>query len=167
MEKKDDLKLVYVLKIGYDTKGQGLYEFIFSKDPASIDTDSIGWNAMPAAGNAEPPSEESIDKILSLKTNKIDLKCLHDLEDRKYLDGYYTIHCLAYEDIESDNSDVMYDETKLIVLHYGTTLTEVKDLFLERDILLKETDFVKSLSVKAVPTTNEDEEEEEEEEINF
>jgi hypothetical protein len=166
MIKKDDLKLIYVLKIGYDTKGQGLYEFIFSKDPSLIDPDAFGWNQIPAKGNANAPSEEYIDKILSLKTNKIDLICLHDLEDRAYIDGYYTKHCLAYEDLDSENSDVMYDETKLIVLHYGTTMTEVKDLFLERDILLKDTDFVKTVT-PVVASSDEDEEEEEDEEINF
>jgi hypothetical protein len=154
---KDDLKLCYVLKIGYDNKGQGLYEFIFCKDPSSIDTDACGWNDVPANGNADAPPQESIDMVLSLKTKKLDLICLHELNDRAYIDGYYTIHCLAYENVESDNNDVLYDETPLLVFHYGMKALEVKDLFLTRDIMLKESE-IKEPTV-AAPVLAEEEEE--------
>lgn len=161
---KDDLKLIYVLKIGYDSKGRGLYEFLFSKDPSSIDAEGLGWNQVPAKGNAQPPEDDVVDLELSLKTNKIDFICLHELEDRPYMDGYYTVHCLAYENIDSNNSDVMYDETTLMVFHYGMTVKEVKNKFLERDILLKENEIVKKTPV--VPVVNENDDEEDEE-LNF
>lgn len=154
--KKDDLKLCYVLKVGYDLEGKGHYEFAFSSDPSSIDTESCGWNEMPANGNANPPPKESIDLILSLKTDKIDFNCLHEMNDRAYIDGYYTIHCLAFENTESENSDVLYDETPLLVFHYGMKVSEVKNIFFTRDIQLKETEIV-----KAVITNDVDEDEEE------
>lgn len=157
--KKDDLKLCYVLKVGYDLEGKGHYEFAFSSDPSSIDTEACGWNEMPANGNANPPLKESIDLILSLKTDKIDFSCLHEMNDRAYIDGYYTIHCLAYENTDSENSDVMYDETPLLVFHYGMKATEVKNIFFTRDIQLKETEIVKSNVI-----AQEDEEEVEEDE---
>ncbi len=163
---KDDLKLVYVLKIGYNSKQEGLYEFLFSKDPSSIDTDSIGWKESPASSNANPPESNDVDLVLSLKTNKIDLKCLHELDDRAYIDGYYTIHCLAYEDLESDNSDVMYDETALLVFHYGLKAGEVKDLFLSRDILMKEVESVKPKPL-TVKTEEDNDDEEDDDSINF
>lgn len=157
---KDNLKLVYILKIGYNSKEEGLYEFLFSKDPSALDLESLGWNQSPASTNANAPDEDQIDLILSLKTNKIDLKCLHELDDRPYIDGYYTIHCLAYEDIESNNSDILYDETDLLVFHYGSKAKEVKDLFLSRDIILKEHEITKS---KIVKITEEDEDDDLEE----
>jgi hypothetical protein len=40
----EDLKLIFVLKIGYNTKGDGLYEFIFSKDPTKIDVEGWCWD---------------------------------------------------------------------------------------------------------------------------
>lgn len=166
---KDDLKLCYVLKIGYKSSGKGLYEFVFSKDPSSIDTEACGWEESPANGNANPPAGKSIDMILSLETKKIDLICLHELNDRAYIDGYYTIHCLAYENVESDNHDVLYDETPLLVFHYGMKASEVKDLFLSRDIILIETDVADSQSAEEeeVPEHAGDDEDEEDDGINF
>ncbi len=163
---KDDLKLVYVLKIGYDSKQQGLYEFIFSKDPSVIPTDELGWNEIPANGVAQPPEEKDIDLILSLKTNKIDFICLHESYDRSYMDGYYTIHCLAYENVESNNSDSIFgEETGLLVFHFGMKLKEVKDHFFSRDLQLKEVEVNKTTPV--VTATEEEEEETEEDELQF
>jgi hypothetical protein len=161
---KDDLKLVYVLKIGYDSKQQGLYEFLFSKDPSVIPTDELGWNEIPANGVAEPPTEKDIDFILSLKTNKIDFICLHESNDRSYMDGYYTIHCLAYENVESNNSDSIFgEETTLLVFHYGMKMREVKEYFFSRDIQLKEVEVNKP----TVAATSDEEADEEDEELQF
>ena len=43
-----DLKLIYILKIGYNSKGEGLYEFIFSSDITNIDVESWMWDIEPA-----------------------------------------------------------------------------------------------------------------------
>jgi hypothetical protein len=133
-----DLRLIYVLKIGYNSKSEGLYEFIFSKDPSAVDTRGWAWDVMPAAGNAQPPDESHIETVLSLKTDKIDLICLHELNDRTYLDGYYTIHALAYQDPEGENDDLMYDELPILVFHYGMKLKEVQDILYTRDLIFKE-----------------------------
>jgi len=159
MNEQTDLKLIYVLKIGYNTKKEGLYEFIFSKDPSSVDAEAWGWTQMPAKGNANPPDEKCIDLTLSLKTDKIDLICLHDLNDRMYLDGYYTIHALAYQDLEEDsNSDLMYDELPILVFHYGMKLKEVQDILYTRDLMFKE---IKPTVTESVVIPDEEEMEEE------
>lgn len=134
----DLLRLIYVLKIGYNSKGEGLYEFIFSKDPSAVDTKEWKWEDMPANGNAMPPDEKCIDLILSLKTDKIDLICLHEVNDRRYVDGYYTIHALAYQNLDDDaNDDLMYDELPIIVFHYGMKVKEVEDILYTRDLRAK------------------------------
>lgn len=157
---KDDLKLCYVLKVGYNTRGKGLYEFVFTKDPSSIDTTALGWEETPANGNANSPDQSSVDMVLSLETKNIDFICLHELNDRAYIDGYYTIHCLAYENTDHDNHDPLYDETQLLVFHYGMKASEVKDLFLSRDIILKEIELAESKAVEEVQEEQEEEEEE-------
>jgi len=157
---KDDLKLCYVLKIGYKSNGKGLYEFLFSRDPSVIDTDALGWEEVPASTNADPPPSENVHMVLSLETKKIDFICLHELTDRAYRDGYYTIHCLAYENTEHDNHDVMYDETPLLVFHYGMKASEVKEIFLSRDIMLKEVEVENSHAVEEQEEPEEEEEEE-------
>jgi hypothetical protein len=143
----EEFKLIYVLKIGYKSNGKGLYEFIFSKDPSAVEAEKWGWNDMPANGNANPPSQEYIDRVLSLETDKIDLICLHELNDRSYMDGYYTIHALAHQNLEDDSNDLMYDELPIMVFHYGMKLKEVQDILYSRDILFKETLPEKSESV--------------------
>jgi hypothetical protein len=61
------LKLIYVLKIGYNSKDEGLYEFIFSLDETTIDMEGWCWDIVPACDNAMPPTEEFINAIFSLK----------------------------------------------------------------------------------------------------
>ena len=62
---EDKLKLIYVLKIGYNSKDEGLYEFIFSLDDSNIDVDGWVWDKVPACDNAMPPTAEYIEKIIS------------------------------------------------------------------------------------------------------
>lgn len=159
MEQDDNkLKLIYVLKIGYNSKDEGLYEFIFSIDPENIDVESWLWDISPACDNAVPPTEEYINKIISLKTSSFDLFCLHESVEREYMHGYHTIHALAYETerqidgegfgdyekmFEGDNDDV-----PLLVFHYGMTLAQIKNLFDGRKIILKNNEFVETSSIK-------------------
>jgi hypothetical protein len=158
MNKDSELKLIYVLKIGYNSKNEGLYEFIFSKDETNIDIELWGWDLNPAVDHAEPPTEEFIDAIYSLKTKSFDLICLHEAVDREYMHGYHNIHALAYEtelEIENNNPDGFdtydnlfddKDDLPLLVFHYGMTLKEVKDILYGRKIILQGTNFIESSS---------------------
>jgi len=133
------LKLIYILKIGYNAKDEGLYEFIFSLDPTNIDVEGWCWDLSPAVNNAEPPTEDYINAIFNLKTNSFDLFCLHEAVDREYMHGYHTIHALAYE-IEKElvgnapfnDYEKMFegenDDVPLLVFHYGISLAKVKDV---------------------------------------
>ena len=154
MSKPNELKLIYVLKVGYNTMGEGVYEFIFSRNIQDIDAESWGWLDEPANGNANPPDKDKIDKILSLKTNLFDLKCLHEANDRPYIHGFHTIHALAYE-IDDPNEiqvksefDMIYDELPLLVFHYGMTLSEVEDIFYQRDIVLIDDKLIHNTEIK-------------------
>ena len=146
---ENKLKLIYVNKIGYNAKGEGLYEFIFSLDPTNIDIEAWCWDLSPAVDNAQPPTEDYTDLIVNLKTSSFDLKCLHEAVDRPYMHGYHTIHALAYEDEEAEfnddsgkgdyekmfeNSD---DDAPLLVFHYGMSFGIVEELLSNRDIRLK------------------------------
>ena len=153
----DKLKLIYILKIGYNAKDEGLYEFIFSLDPTNIDVLSWRWDISPACDNAEPPESEFINAIYNLKTEKLNFFCLHEAVDREYMHGYHTIHALAYElEQEPDGTysdyDKMFenenDDIPLLVFHYGMSLAKVKDLFSSRSIILKNNEFVETSSIK-------------------
>ena len=153
------LKLIYILKIGYNAKDEGLYEFIFSLDHTNIDVEGWMWDVNPACDNAEPPTEEYINAIFNLKTSSFDLFCLHEAVDREYMHGVYTIHALAYEiekqrDGEAPFSDYedMFgndnEEEPLLVFHYGMTLEKVRDLLSTKKIILKNNEFVETSSIK-------------------
>jgi len=159
MAKPNELKLVYVLKIGYNSMGEGLYEFIFAKDiNPIIDADNIKdsfWDQVPASSkdNALVPTDDQIDAVYSLKTKAFDLWCLHESNDRSYVDGVYTIHCLAYEqeieaDYEFDDYENMFEgddieDLPLLVFHFGMTHQDVSDLLYARDIVLEKNSNIK------------------------
>lgn len=160
MHKADDLKLIYVLKIGYNSKDQGLYEFIFSKNPTNIDYETWDWDQDPACDNAKPPTDDYIDDVYSLKTDSFDLFCLHEAVDREYMHGYYNIHCLAYEKEREDQVED-YDEIfehwgdkeedqkiDVLVFHYGMTLEDVENTLYDRDIILRKKEFVQTKNIK-------------------
>lgn len=151
-----DLKLIYVLKIGYNSKGEGLYEFIFSYDETNIEVEDWRWDYEPACDNAEPPEEEYIDATYSLKTNSFDLICLHEAVDRPYMHGYHNIHALAYE-IEKIDEDgfnqyeEMFeksDDLPLLVFHYGMSFEKIKEMFYERKIIFRDEEFIDNSAIK-------------------
>lgn len=155
------LKLIYVLKIGYNSNDEGLYEFIFSNDETNIDIEAWMWDLVPACDHALPPTKNFVNAIINLKTSTFDLFCLHEDVTRPYMHGYHTIHCLAYETEkqgEVENGFTQYDsmfskeedndDTPLLVFHYGMTLARVKDLLYARKIILKNNEFVETSSIK-------------------
>jgi hypothetical protein len=156
------LKLIYVLKIGYNSKGEGLYEFIFSENPENIDVEGWCWDISPACDNALPPTEKYVKAIYGLKTNTFDLFCLHEAVDREYMHGYHTIHALAYEiDKQVDENsgsgfgdyEKMFekeedDDLPLLVFHYGITLEKVKEILETRKIVLKNNEFIEVSSIR-------------------
>ena len=159
MEYEDNnLKLIYVLKIGYNSKYEGLYEFIFYLDENNVDMEGWCWDMSPACDHAMPPTEEFINAVFNLKTSSFDLFCLHEATDREYMHGYHTIHCLAYEVEKKDENNNVSDYDKmfnaenndvpLLVFHYGMTLLKVKDLLNSRKIILKNNEFVETSSIK-------------------
>jgi hypothetical protein len=157
---ENKLKLIYILKVGYNAKNEGNYEFLFSLNPENIDIEGWCWDISPACDNALPPTEEYVDALISLKTKTFDLFCLHEAVDREYMHGYHTIHALAYEIEKQDEGggnvgdyEKMFegekDELPLLVFHYGMSLAKVKDLLNSRKIILtKNNEFVEISSLK-------------------
>lgn len=147
------------MKIGYNHKDEGSFEFIFSNDETNIDIEGWCWDLIPACNHALPPSEEFIDEVFTLKTSTFDLFCLHEAVDREYMHGYHTIHALAYETEKLDSEDSGYsqfdklladsEDVPLIVFHYGMTLARVKEILYARKIILdkNKNEFVESSSV--------------------
>lgn len=157
----NDLKLIYVLKVGKNSKGEGIYEFIFSDDIENIDVEMWNWDQSPAIEHKEHtiPDEEYIKAVYSLTTKDFALFCLHDALDRPYMHGYHLIHALAYEDEEDedlmnndedfDYDDIMDDKSEfpLLVFHYGMTLKDVEDKLYERNIIIRGKKFINTSAI--------------------
>lgn len=150
----EELKLIYILKVGYNSKNEGIFEFIFSYNETNIDEGMWGWDLVPACNYAEPPSDDYVDLVVSLKTKDFNLFCLHEAVDREYMHGYHTIHALAYEiDVENpdieDGYDKLFDndDLPLLVFHYGMTLKQIKDLLYVRKLILRDDTFVNAKNV--------------------
>ena len=156
---KNELKLIYVLKVGKNSKGEGIYEFIFSDDIENIDVEMWNWDMSPASeqGAATIPDPECIKAVYSLTTKEFALFCLHNANDRPYIHGYHLIHALAYEDEDDEdinNDDDFEDlidndksEIPLLVFHYGMTIKAVEDKLYERNIILKNDKFINTSSI--------------------
>ena len=156
---KKQLKLIYILKIGYNSKDEGLYEFIFSLDHNNIDVEGWCWDLSPAINHAEPPTDEYVNAIFNLKTSSFDLFCLHEAVDREYMHGVYTIHALGYEvEKEIDGNAPFSDyeqmfnndeeEEPILVFHYGMTLERIETLLFTKKIILKNNEFIETKSMK-------------------
>jgi hypothetical protein len=59
--------LIFVHYLGKDHAKQHNYELIFTEFEDKNDVEGDGWNAIPAAGNVEPPLNYS-DKVVLIKT---------------------------------------------------------------------------------------------------
>jgi len=168
MKSEENLQLIYVLKIGYNSRNEGQFEFIFSHDKYNGEFEDWCWHLSPAIDNCEPPTEKYVDGIFTLKTKAFDLFCLHEATDREYMHGYYNIHALAYEtdreDIEENGfnqyEQIFEEETEdvtMLVFHYGMSFEQVKDLLYERKIILKDKEFVETSSIKLEEENNKSE----------
>lgn len=152
----DELKLIYVLKIGYNSKNEGMYEFLFSKDETNIDQELWNWDLSPACDNDTKPTEDYVDAVISLKTSKFNLYCLHESPERCYMHGYHTIQALAYEIPNNDDNNgyaqyenlIEESELPLLVFHYGTTLTNIIEKLYARNIILKNNEFIEMSNLK-------------------
>ncbi len=137
-------RLIYVLKVGQNVKNEYIYEFIFSNDITNVNSFDWGWNDVPASEYASPPSLDSVSSIYTIKTRNLNLFCLHEATDREYMQGYHTIHALAYEiDIEDfDEYEASYqddyEDKPILVFHYGMSYDLINSLLNERNIKLKE-----------------------------
>ena len=155
---ENDLKLIYILKVGDNAKGEGIYEFLFSKNPDDIDFEELCWDLSPACDNATPPTENNYDLLINLRTKKFNLICLHDDVVRPYIHGYYTIHALAYEDDTTSDThgyssyDSMFnnddDDSPPLVFHYGMSLTKIKEMLESKKMILVNDSFVEISSIK-------------------
>ena len=124
--------LIYVNGLGPNSKGDNIYEFIFSDVKNDVWGES--WESKPSNGNPLPPNIEFIKKVGVLKNDEVKLSLIQDSDFFSMIDALDDVIALAWE---SDDSDINFDMTKRLVFRFGEDEKTIKDKLYERDIVLE------------------------------
>lgn len=123
--------LIYIIKMGYDWKSRGIFQFIFTDDLGDDITGDM-WHETPADGRPLPPNEEFISTVESLELDETFgvLEVIQDSEHFGMKDSIDGIIALAWEDINEDGDE-------RLVFHYGESKESVVKKLFKRDLDLK------------------------------
>lgn len=125
-----DLKLIYVLQVGENWKGENIYEFLFSDTLENIDGDD--WDVYPASGKPSPPYKSMIKGVGKLVTTfKFDV--IQESDSFCVFDAVDGIIALAWENID-DYSE--YPDSR-ISFKFGEAFESVKDTLYSKDLILE------------------------------
>jgi hypothetical protein len=114
--------LIYVNELGPNYKGDNLYEFIFSKNIDDVDGDF--WESKPANGYPHPPHLEYVQKVGTLKNDKITMSVIQKSDFFSMSDAIDDVIALAWE---NESEDVDFDNDKRLVFRFGETEESVKN----------------------------------------
>ncbi len=135
-----ELFLIYVHKVGENSRSKYEYEFVFSVSPETAI--GLDWEKTPdlmdlySEGEKNmSPDEQFIDKIGKLQT-KIYLETAYDEGSFRYLDAVYKIIALCWEEID-DYAQTESLPEDILVFHYGDSLESVKSKLFSKDLKLK------------------------------
>jgi hypothetical protein len=129
----EDLKLIYVTKIGETHNDEFVYEFIFSE--AADDAIGEGWEEI-CAYSVHPPQKEFIDKVITLHTKDFELSLLEEQENFRYLDGVLGVISLAWEFVDDYALRPSLNEP-LLVFGYGDPIEDVVSQFKDKGLTYK------------------------------
>lgn len=128
-----EYKLIYINKLGFNYKGHGTYEFIFSDD--TIDLDDVwgqDWEAIPAESSAQPPDIECISKVGVLNCKDYELDVAHSSMFFGICDAKDDVIALAWEIIDEG-----FDSTLTrLVFRFGEDLKSVEAKLKKRKLSL-------------------------------
>ena len=120
-------KLIFVIGLGPNYKGDNLYEFIFSD---TLDVWGESWESKPSNGYPLPPELKYIKKVGVLRNTDVKLELIQNSDFFCMIDAMDDIVALAWESEDSDNQ-------KRLVFRFGLTEQEIKDKLYERDLILE------------------------------
>jgi hypothetical protein len=119
---KDELKLIFVTKVGEIYNETDIYEFIFSDN--ADEAIGYGWE-MPCLNNVEPPKDTYNTLTATLKGGELILSLLEEQYEFRYLDGVFGFISLAWEYIEDYQMLDSLNDFR-VCFRYGDTLQDVE-----------------------------------------
>jgi hypothetical protein len=129
----EELKLIYVTKVGETHDAEFLYEFIFSEDADNANGE--GWEDICAYG-VQPPLKEFIDKVITVHTKDFEFCLLEEQENLRYLDGVLGVISLAWEFVDDYNLRPSLNEP-LVAFWYGESLSDVISKLKDKELTYK------------------------------
>jgi hypothetical protein len=126
-----DLKLVYINSVGETWESENIYEFLFTDDLDSVEGED--WDVYPANDNAQPPTKDSVRKVLRLETELV-FDLIQDSETFAVYDAIDGVVAIGWENIEDYDS---YPEYR-IYFKYGEDYDSVGKKLLKKGLLFKQ-----------------------------
>jgi hypothetical protein len=123
--------LVYINKLGPNYKGENIYEFIFSE---TLEVWGDSWESKPSNGYPSPPDVEYINKVGTLKNDKVTFELIQDSELFSMIDSMDDVISLGWE---KEDGDLDFSTIKRLVFRFGEAEESVKNKLYERDIVLE------------------------------
>ena len=123
--------LVYINKLGPNYKGENIYEFIFSE---TLEVWGDSWESKPSNGYPSPPDVEYINKVGTLKSDKVTFELIQDSELFSMIDSMDDVISLGWE---KEDGDLDFSTIKRLVFRFGEAEESVKNKLYERDIVLE------------------------------
>ena len=123
--------LVYINKLGPNYKGENIYEFIFSE---TLEVWGDSWESKPTNGYPSPPDVEYINKVGTLKSDKVTFELIQDSELFSMIDSMDDVISLGWE---KEDGDLDFSTIKRLVFRFGEAEESVKNKLYERDIVLE------------------------------
>ena len=124
--------LIFIIKMGYDWKNRGIFQFIFTDD-INDDISGESWYETPADGRPQPPNEEFISTVESLELED-SVGIFEVIQNSEYFGMRDTIDgvvALGWEEPTDDNID------DRLVFAYGESKESVVKKLFKRDLYLK------------------------------
>jgi hypothetical protein len=123
--------LIYINKLGPNYKGENIYEFIFSE---TLEVWGDSWESKPSNGYPSPPDVEYINKVGTLKSDKVTFELIQDSELFSMIDSMDDVISLGWE---KEDGDLDFSTIKRLVFRFGEAEESVKNKLYERDIVLE------------------------------
>lgn len=124
-------KLIYINGLGPNYKGDNIYEFIFSE---TLEVWGDSWESKPSNGYPSPPDVEYINKVGTLKSDKVTFELIQDSELFSMIDSMDDVISLGWE---KEDGDLDFSTIKRLVFRFGEAEESVKNKLYERDIVLE------------------------------
>lgn len=114
----NDMFLLYINEVGVNYKGQKVYEFIFGEN---TDVKQEDWYNVPSSSTSQPPSEEYVNIVGTLKNSELNLTLIQDSDYFGVIDSVNGVVALGWE-----NFDINYEKrTNRLFFNYGETIESV------------------------------------------